>query len=179
MCSFRPLKKFCFTKNKTIPSTMALRKLTFLFLFATIFASAGVKNATTLCIEDNNGTVLKYALQERPQIIFLGNYAVVRSSEIKILQLRNLVKAYFLNENEEPDTVNSATKAEGKISVQAGAISLADFKPATKVLVYTTSGTLVRLGEADATGSLILPIGDLPEGIYVVKAGKTVFKMMR
>jgi len=39
-------------------------------------ASAGVKNATTLCIENKDGSVLKFYLSERPKIIFKGNYTI-------------------------------------------------------------------------------------------------------
>lgn len=179
MCSSRPLKKFCYTKNETIPSTMALRKLTFLFLFATILASAGVKNATTLCVVDNTGATLSFALQERPQMQFVGNYVVVRTSEIKLLQFRNLVKAYFIDENNDPDAIKNATQCDGQVSLQPNAIHLAGFKPFIPVHIYEINGNLARKMQINADGALTLSLDDLNTGIYVVKAGETVFKIAK
>ena len=156
-------------------------KKTFLILTALIIAviaSAGVKNATTLCIEDKTNGVMKFYLSQRPKLSFRGNYAIVQAGETKLLQFRNLVRAYFTDED-DPTAINEVAADGEQIDCQIGNISLSGFKPLTRVLVYTPAGTLVKKAQADVQGTLDLSLADLPSGIYVVKVGKTTFKMQK
>ena len=155
-----------------------MKKILFLLMLAAITASAGVKNATTLCIEDKTGGVLKFYLSERPKIMFKGNYTIVQTSEIKLLQFRNLARAYFTDE-EDPTAVDAAAAGQETIEARANTINIEGFKPLTTVLVYTAAGTLLKKAQADVLGSAKVSVGELPSGVYVVKAGKTTFKMKR
>ena len=140
-------------------------------------ARAGVKNATTLCVEDKTGAVLKFSLADRPKISFRGNYTVIQAAEIKLLQFRNLYKAYFTDE-EDPTAINEVS-ASGmpQASIVNGEWSMANFKPLTNVLIYDTRGNPVRKAQTDVQGAAQVSVGDLPSGIYIVKAGKMKFKI--
>ena len=140
--------------------------------------NGGVKDATTLCIEDKTGAVLKFSLASRPKITFRGNYTVVQADEVKLLQFRNLSRAWF--EAEDPDAVNSqCSMLNAQCSMANGLWSFSGFKPLTRVLIYTVNGTLVQKAQTDTSGRLQLSTADLPTGIYVVKAGKMSFKMAK
>ena len=133
--------------------------------------SAGVKNATTLCIEEKDGTVLKFTLASRPKITFRGNYTVVQADEIKLLQFRNLARAYFTDED-DPTAVSEVAAGAEQMQANVNEVTFNGFKPLTPVLVYTTAGTLVKTGQTDVNGYLQMTMQDLPRGIYVVKTGK-------
>lgn len=133
--------------------------------------NAGVKNATTLCVEDKTGAVLKFALADRPKITFRGNYTVVQAAEVKLLQFRNLYKAYFTDED-DPSAVSDVAAGAETIDTRYGTVSFNGFKPLTPVLVYTPAGTLVKKAQTNVDGYLQMTLQDLPPGIYVVKAGK-------
>ena len=148
-------------------------------LFAAVIATAGVKNATTLCIEDKSGGVLEFALTDRPKITFRAKYTIVQwANDVKLLQFANLAKAYF-TADDDPLAVSDQAFSDESMSAQAGTITLRNFKPLTRVLVYTTNGTLVKKAQTDVAGFLVFSLQDLPRGIYVVKAGKTTFKAVR
>ena len=138
-------------------------------------ARAGVKNATTLCVVDKTGAELKFALADRPKISFRGSYTVIQAAEIKLLQFKNLYKAYFTDED-DPSAISDAT-ANGQWSMVNGQWSMSNFKPLTNVLIYDTRGTLVRKAQTDVQGAAQVSVADLPPGIYIVKAGKMKFKI--
>ena len=155
-----------------------MRKISFIIILLGLLinghwltAFAGVKNATTLCVEDKTGTVLKFALADRPKISFRGNYTVVQAAEIKLLQFRNLYKAYFTDED-DPTAVSEVAAGQESIDARYGTVSFNGFKPLTPVLVYTPAGTLVKKAQTNVDGYLQMTLQDLPPGIYVVKAGK-------
>ena len=97
-----------------------MKKILYLLFAFTILNSqlsivnAGVKNATTLCIEDKTGGVLKFYLSERPKITFRGNYTIVQAGETKLLQFRNLAKAYFTDE----DDPTGISEADASVNTQ-------------------------------------------------------------
>lgn len=142
----------------------------FQFTFLNV-ANAGVKNATTLCIEQKDGTLLKFTLASRPKITFRGNYTVVQADEVKLLQFRNLVRAYFTDED-DPTAVSDVAAGAEQMEATGNAVTFNGFKPLTPVLIYTTAGTLVKKAQTDVNGYLQMTLQDLPRGIYVVKAGK-------
>lgn len=144
-------------------------------------ASAGVKNATTLCIENKDGSVLKFYLSERPKIIFKGNYTIVQTAETKLLQFRNLRKAYFTDEDDPTGLDNSEQRMENNthFSMVNGQWSMNNFPPLTTVLVYTPGGTLVSKAQTNTQGSATISLDNLPTGVYIVKAGKMKFKIAR
>lgn len=45
--------------------------------------------------------------------------------------------------------------------------------------IYTPDGKTLATGTANATGMVTLPIGELPSGVYVVKANNKVFKIYK
>ena len=175
MSSSKPSSKSLSTKKTTAMKKILL--LITLTLTLTLTLSAGVKNATTLCVEDKTGAVLKFSLADRPKISFRGNYTVIQAAEIKLLQFRNLYKAYFTDE-EDPTAINEVS-ASGmpQASIVNGEWSMANFKPLTNVLIYDTRGNLVRKAQTDVQGAAQVSVGDLPSGIYIVKAGKMKFKI--
>ena len=144
-------------------------------------ASAGVKNATTLCIEDKTGGVLKFYLSERPKIIFKGNYTIVQTGETKLLQFRNLRKAYFTDEEDPTGLENSEQRIgnNAQWSMVNGQWSMDNFPPLTTVLVYTPGGTLVSKAQTNTQGSATISLGSLPSGVYIIKAGKMKFKIAK
>ena len=91
---------------------------------------------------------------------------------------KNLGNAYF-TADDDPLAVGDQAFSDESMSAQAGTITLRNFKPLTRVLVYTTNGTLVKKAQTDVAGFLVFSLQDLPRGIYVVKAGKTTFKAVR
>lgn len=138
---------------------------------------AGVKNPTTLCVENTKGEVMAFALDERPIITFKGTYVIVQAGETKLLKFRDLTKAYFAEE--DPTAVNDATGEGESIKSGANTISFSHFKPLTTILVYTAGGTLVKRAQTTVSGELTISIQDLPKGFYVIKAGKTSVKLTK
>ena len=152
-------------------------KILMLMLFASPLAKAGVENATTLCIENTSGEVVSFALAEEPKIMFKGNYVVVQASEIKLLKFKDLTKAY--STAEDPDGIYGANLTQEEISTLLNTVQFRNFTPGANVLVYSVAGHLLHRTTIGEDGTLQYSLDNLLPGTYVIKAGKTSFKVYK
>jgi hypothetical protein len=150
--------------------------LSFILLaLCTVAASAGVKDATTLCIENSKGETVKFALIESPKMTFKSTFVIVQASETKIFRFKEIASVYF---TDEETGINDATTDE-EVSNRLNTVSLTKFAANTAVRVYTPAGMIVKQTMTDADGSADVSTSDLPRGTYIIKAGKTAFKFIR
>ena len=146
-----------------------------LLALCVVAASAGVKNATTLCIENLRGEVVQFPLTESPKMTFKGNFIVVQASATKVIRFKDVRQVYF---TDGATGINDATAGE-EIDNQLNTITLNKFAANIPVRVYTTSGMIVKQATTDSEGSLQISTGDLSRGTYIIKAGKTAFKFIK
>lgn len=149
--------------------------LSVLFALGVLTMSAGVKNATTLCIENSKGEVVMFALDDSPKMTFKSTFVVVQASETKVFRFKDIAQVYF---TDRATGITDATTEE-EISNQLNTITLNKFTPNTPVRVYTTSGMIVKQANTDSEGSLQVSTSDLSRGTYIIKAGKTAFKFIK
>ena len=105
----------------------------------------------------------------------------MQTAETKLLQFRNLRKAYFTDEDDPTGLDDSEQRIENNthFSMVNGQWSMNNFPPLTTVLVYTPGGTLVSKAQTNTQGSATISLDNLPTGVYIVKAGKMKFKIAR
>ena len=80
-----------------------------LLALCVVAASAGVKNATTLCIENLKGEVVQFPLTESPKMTFKGNFIVVQASATKVIRFKDVRQVYF---TDRATGINDATAGE-------------------------------------------------------------------
>lgn len=147
-----------------------------LALILSVYAKAGVERATTLCVVNAVGEEMTFPLSENPKMTFKGTYVVIQTNEVKLLRFKDLVRAYFTEE--DPDGFTAPTVGE-TVTTDNDVIGFNHFKPLTRVFVYTASGSLAKVAQTDTEGKLRLSIGNLPHGLYVIKAGNSSVKLSK
>ncbi len=139
-------------------------------------AKAAVDDAVTVCIEMTSGEVISLPLLERPRLTFKGTYVILQASENKVLKFKDLARVYF---SDEETAVNDATATGEEIDSQFDTVGFKNFAPNTVVRVYNPNGMILKRGYVGADGTLQLTTSDLGRGTYIIKAGKTTFKLMK
>ncbi len=155
---------------------MKQKILSFILLaLCTVAASAGVKGATTLCIENSKGEVVQFPLIETPKMTFKSTFVIVQASTTKVYRFKDIASVYF---TDDETGINDITDSE-EINNFYNTVTLSKFAANTPVRVYTPAGMIVKQAKTDGEGSLQLSTADLPRGTYIIKAGKTAFKFIR
>jgi len=155
-------------------------------LFLTLLAMVGIamqvsaqwekeRSVTTVVLWAEDGTSAEYKCSDRPVVRHDGNELVltVNGTELRISDTQS---ANFIVK--EDLTGVKQVEKKGSVEVSQERISLADLKPGTEVMVYDTNGRQLLTAKA-GEGQAQVNIGNLPHGIYVVKAGGINFKFLK
>lgn len=132
-----------------------LLALASLFLGA---ASAFAQN--TLNVHQKSGGVVSYSFSEKPVVTYTedGVHLVTNSMEVDY-PLSNLEKFTF----------EDSTSPSGIIRTEGGS---------SDVQIYSVGGTFVKTIKANE-GTTTFSTEDLPAGIYVIKNGKSTYKIIK
>lgn len=122
-------------------------------------ASAFAQN--TLNIHQKSGGVVSYAFSEKPVVTYTADGIHLSTSKVEVdYPLSNLEKFTFGDGDANPV---ESIKAEGI---------------AGDVQIYSLGGTLVKTIKS-CEGTTTFFTGDLPSGVYVIKNGKTTYKIIK
>ena len=135
-----------------------------LILFMLTLLAANVSWAdTALFVHQKSGGVVEYAFSEKPVVTYSEGYLVITAGYSSVCYpLSNMEKFTF---GEVDDQVTRIV-APANVAPQP-------------TFIYSISGVLVRTFQPDNNGSTSASLEGLPAGTYVVKNGKTSYKVMK
>ena len=135
-----------------------------LILFMLTLLAANVSWAdTALFVHQKSGGVLQIAFSEKPVVTYSDGNVVITATEASVTYpLSDLSKFTF---GEVDENVTRITAPE-------------NFAP-QPTFIYNVSGVLVRTYEPNNDGTTSTSLEGLPAGTYVIKNGKTVYKMLK
>ena len=135
-----------------------------------------------LLVWDRNGGSISFPLSERPNITFDVQQSkvncVTKKQEISF-SLQKVCK-YTLEVHEDNVTgVEEKPIEKGQLSRGKDTILFTDFAPGTQVKIFAVNGTLVHSGQIDERGELSIQTSGWSNGIYVINAGISTFKIIK
>lgn len=136
------------------------RKLLLSALGLLLGVAASAQN--TLNIHQKDGAVVLYAFSEKPVVTYTDEGIHLVTTKVEIdYPMANLEKWTF-EEGDAPVSVETITTSG----------------TADDIRIYTTSGVLVKtISQSEGTASF--STADLPAGIYIIKNGKTTYKITK
>lgn len=138
-----------------------MKKLVFSLL--AVFASAVMWADTALFVYQKSGGLLEFAFSEKPVVTYSEGYVVITMSSGSIsYPLSDLDKFTF---GEVDDQVTRITAP-------------VDMAP-QPTFIYSIDGKLMRSYKPNVDGTTSTSLEGLPAGTYVVKNGKTSYKVMK
>ena len=133
------------------------------FSLLTLFAATAMQAATALFVHQKDGGIVEYAFSEKPVVTYEDGYVVISAFEAKVMYpLSNMQKFTF---GEVDDQV---TRIVAPVNVAP-----------QPTQIYNVSGMLVRTLQPSDDGSTSASLEGLPAGTYIIKNGKTSYKVAK
>lgn len=135
-------------------------KTLLLSIMSLFFGIATCLAQNTLNIHQKSGGVVSYGFSEKPVVTYTREYMHVETVSVSIdYPVSNVQKLTF----------KDSESSIGELRVEEESLDL---------LIYNLKGQLVKKAESE-DGISQLDIQELPAGIYLVKNGKTTFKIVK
>lgn len=154
-----------------------MKRLTILLLvFATI---CGVKaDDRLLKVWQTNGEVLSISLNDEPRTTYADGKLVINTKQSTItIPLKEVLRYTYTG---IPTGINKpGGTIEASFSKDGETLTFMGLKPQTKIVLYNTSGQMLRHLVADGRNKIQISVSDLVPGIYVVKANGVTYKITK
>ena len=129
----------------------------------TLFAATASWADTALFVHQKSGGVVEYAFSEKPVVTYSEGYLVISAAEASVsYPLSNMDKFTF---GEVDDQVTRI-------------VAPVDVAP-QPTHIYSIDGKLMRTLQPSDNGTTSASLEGLPAGTYVVKNGKTSYKVLK
>jgi len=165
-----------------------LRLMALIVCFAFPLASNANENEDSVdvqyvYIEQTDGSITKYALEDDPVFTFEGDTMVVTCQGDELLFGLSDVKYYYFETVKVATAIRSVTvngnggNEDVRPTIAFGEASFSGLKAGARVAVYTIGGQAVSIVKADADGNAAIDLSQLPKGIYILRTPSKSFKI--
>ena len=118
---------------------------------------------TSLIVHQKTGGTTEFAFSENPVVTYRDGYLVISTAETSVLYpLTDMAKFTF------SEVTNPVTRITVPTAVAP-----------QPTLIYNISGILLRTLQPNVDGSTPASIDGLPKGTYIIKNGKTSYKISK
>lgn len=123
-------------------------------------AAIGAQAQSKMVIHQKDGGEVSYGFSEKPVVRYVDDNLNVSTATVSVdYPLAELLKITFIDETTD-------------IGI------LTDTTPTGDVCIYTLNGVLVKTAAGNG-GTAAIDTNGLPSGTYVIKNGKTTYKIMK
>lgn len=131
---------------------------------------------------DNAGGCVSFPISEHPRVIpdvVEATVKCVTDKEVISFSIYDVHK-YTLEADESGKTfIEKVSDDKGKFNRNANTLYFNNFKPGTKVAVYTIDGTLISSYKIDDNGCLSFSVDNLGKGIYLINTSNVTYKIIK
>lgn len=140
---------------------MIMKKLILSLL--TLFAATASWADTALFVHQKSGGVVEYAFSEKPVVTYSEGFLVISAEKASVsYPLSNMDKFTF-----------------GEVDEQVTRIVAPESMAAQPTFIYSIDGKLMRTYQPGENGATSASVEGLPAGTYVIKNGKTSYKVLK
>ena len=150
-----------------------MRKLTLSLIFLCIASMTATAKSVVFTLADDTKVYYLLGGETNPMMRFADGKLTVEADTYEFTDIKN----FYISAEDDPAGIgNLLTKHN--FSFQDGTVVLqsADAKNAA---VFTTDGKAVQAGIVRNGDIFTVNLNSLPEGSYIIKAGKTAFKVSK
>ena len=138
-----------------------MKKLFFSLL--TLFAATASWADSALFVHQKSGGVIEYAFSEKPVVTYSEGYLIISVPEASVsYPLSNLQKFTFGDVDEQVTRIVAPVNTAPQ-----------------PTYIYSLDGKLMRTLQPSEDGTTSASLEGLPSGTYVVKNGKTSYKVLK
>ncbi|SES68698.1 T9SS type A sorting domain-containing protein [Prevotella sp. kh1p2] len=166
---------------KTFIMTLALAVSPIIAGSAWGAGTQGTKDVQYLVVSQTDGSESKFAIAKAPVVAFRdGNLQVSCDGDVLELSMAGVSNYHFVTEQVPTGIESVATEpsvGEVRPTIAFGEASFRGLRAGAAVTVYTIDGRAVKTVKADAEGNASVALGDLEQGVYILRAGGQSIKV--
>lgn len=150
-------------------------------VLATATSASAFEYLYSVEVNKTDGTKVAYKFSQNPVVTVEGDDMKMTydgGTQSVLYPFAEVVNLTF-SKTENSGVDNVGVDGTVSFAVTRDALEATGLAEGTAVTIYDTAGAMRAQGNADADGSLTLPLGSLGQGVYVVKAGNNSFKFIR
>lgn len=153
--------------------------LLIMLLFAgTLFGHAQSEAENAVFVEKNDGSKVSFLFDSKPEMTFSGADVVLAAAGEEVqYAMADVKQVYFAYQN--PTSVGKVEGRNVAFRISGDALVADGLEAGTAVSVYSASGSLVAGAKADAAGHAEVSLASAQKGVYLVKAGKVSYKIVK
>ena len=158
---------------------MKTRNLFILLLLWLTAAGAWAQNTIVVC--QNDGTMARFALTEKPVVTYSAGELVMTTNKTSVqYPMNRLLKIYF-DVAEVPDGIDvEVTQPEDvQFAFRDGALVVSGGEAGAIVNLYRLDGVSAGQFRLDGNGTVTIPTGSLSKGLYIVTTKHISFKFRK
>lgn len=134
-------------------------------------------NPVTLVVLTRDNAKHMFVLADKPNVTFEGEDLVVTCvNSTTTFALPDVIRFTYLYAT---DAVEELKADDTTVDFKDGMIVINQLKANATVAVYSVDGRLVRQFTACDSGSYSLDLGELPTGVYIIKADRVTYKIAK
>ena len=148
-----------------------------LSVLLSLFTMMSAANKNAIRVYEVGGNSVVYLLSAHPSVTFSGDELVLKTDDIEVAYpLTASAKFEFVEAPEEAAGIRS-TQADPSFKITADEIVISHVCPNSAVSIYNLSGQVVKSGQANSEGRVIMNPLNLSKGTYIVKSEQVTFKI--
>lgn len=134
-------------------------------------------NPVTLVVLTRDNAKHMFVLADKPNVTFEGEDLVVTCvNSTTTFALPDVIRFTYLYAT---DAVEELKADDTTVDFKDGMIVINQLKANATLAVYSVDGRLVRQFTARDSGSYSLDLGELPTGVYIIKADRVTYKIAK
>lgn len=131
-----------------------------------------------LVVETKDHVRTTYMLAEKPEVNFVGNSLRITSAKGNVTY--NLLDVQrFTFETRSVTGISELRDEQSAIDYNDGQLVISGIKQGGSVGIYSLDGKMVKQLTASHSGTYRISLSSLPQGMYIVKADNTTYKIMK
>lgn len=155
-----------------------MKKLLVLFIavFAMFQVAQAENDGDNLLIKTKDGNTVAYSLTTRPVVTFAGSDLVLTSTDVEVkYPIANVEEITFV----DASAINEIKGDKVAFAINGQVINAKGLANGELVQVYNIDGKAIAQASANAEGTVTVDISTLGKGVYVIKAGKMSYKILK
>jgi len=161
-------------KKKTLLTLFAL--MAFLMLPVQRVCAEG--QVQCMVLTQTDGTVTKFALSDAPVVKYDGDNIVVTCGEQSLTTAMSGIEKWTF-ENDDLQGIDEAKNAEPQTSFSFGRAEISGLKAGAAIGVYGIDGKALYNVKANGEGQVLVDLGNLPEGVYILRTPNKSYKIKK
>ncbi len=159
-----------------------MKHLSIFFLFVVFLLPTELRaQSSSLCVavETTGSERIEYLLSDVPRIVYDAAKVTITTMKASVDFNPAEVQKVYIAESTSPSAVKEIRQPDGTFQLQHEQVRFSGFASNESVALFGVDGRQLWCRRVDAGGNLVVSLGQLSAGIYIIKTSHQSFKITK